>query len=1017
MGLACPRCSKVIEFSGERPSFCPYCGISLSSTATHIVRNGEITSPYTPPTTEETTDASVPAAEPGSEGVPTAIGGYRLTRLIGAGGMGAVYEGVGEDSGQHVAVKLLTSLGKSTSSSMERFRQEGQLASQLTHPNCVFVLKADEEAGKPYIVMELMPGETLRDYVRRVGPLPINDAIAKIIDVIDGLIEAHRLNILHRDVKPSNCFLMKDGRVKIGDFGLSKSLSTDVNLTQSGSFLGTVLYAAPEQIRGEPLDFTADVYSVCATLYFLLTGQAPFQHENPTVVISRVISETPPDIRLRRPDLPRRLQRIIMRGLERQPEKRIASLEELRAALSEQFGRPLNRSSLGPRVAGHIIDIVLLMPVWIALTIVEKRLGADNWPVWLAPAWIYFTLSAYFWGASFGKWVMRLRVRDASAKITPSFLQVGWRTFVFLFFAGGLGSLVERWIVFETGHEDPGKVLLVHLAGCLFLFSTMRSRNGYRGVHEFLSRTRVVQLNWPRPVRRLVPRRDAAPTIEPMDSAPELPQQFGSYQPQGILERSGNCFRLLVVDANLRRQVNLIVRPAEMGNLPESRRTLSRPGRVRWLTGGTTNGWAWDALLAPNGCRLADLVEPTRPLDWPETLPILEQVADESIAAAADQSLARPLAPNSVFVRPDGRIQIVDSLQGPPLTEQDGLALLREIVPLALEGRARPAQARPKRIRAVMPLHASQTINRLMGVNDQGYADIRQFRADLTNLETRPSETATPQRLVSLGFHGLFLALPMLILLGFSGLFNGFIVSMLKIDEQRIATIRKTMERNPAEITAQVPLLNNPLRYRSVFNEFTDAGERISDHIQVIQRGLNAAERLGVRLVTDYVVPNIDSTHDMNDDSWKMIYMVASDSLAGPQRLTRYWENWELLESVLNQAFFIVTGCFAAAVIVWSILLRDGLALWFAGLVLVRADGRKAARWQSTLRAAVVWLPPLILLCLCVAVKTWWPERIMLHNSLWLGAVMLLMSYGVNGVLRPGRGWHDRIAGVYVVPR
>ena len=126
--------------------------------------------------------------------------------------------------GRRVALKLISADFAASPAAVERFRREGRLASGVSHPRCVFVLAADEAAGRPYIVMELMPGTTLQDLVDRDGPMPIEKAISKISDVIDGLREAHRLGVVHRDVKPSNCFLDADGRVKIGDFGLSKSL-------------------------------------------------------------------------------------------------------------------------------------------------------------------------------------------------------------------------------------------------------------------------------------------------------------------------------------------------------------------------------------------------------------------------------------------------------------------------------------------------------------------------------------------------------------------------------------------------------------------------------------------------------------------------------------------------------------------------------------------------------------------------------------------------------------------------
>src|SRR5207253_1693499 len=147
-------------------------------------------------------------------------------------------------------------------------------------------------------------GRTLQDLVKERGPLPPQEAIAKILDVIDGLNEAHRLGVVHRDVKPSNCFVDAEGRVKIGDFGLSKSLVTDSqHLTKTGAFLGTPLYASPEQVKGEPLTPQSDLYSVAATLYFLLTGQAPFQSGDATATLARIVSDQAPSLRTLQPNI------------------------------------------------------------------------------------------------------------------------------------------------------------------------------------------------------------------------------------------------------------------------------------------------------------------------------------------------------------------------------------------------------------------------------------------------------------------------------------------------------------------------------------------------------------------------------------------------------------------------------------------------------------------------------------------------------------------------------------------
>src|SRR5262245_25786301 len=183
--------------------------------------------------------------------------------------------------------------------------------------------------------MELMPGEALKDIVDKRGPLPPEQAITHILDVIDGLAEAHRVGVIHRDMKPSNCFLTADGRVKVGDFGLSKSLvgSRDHHLTRSGAFLGTVLFASPEQIRGEPLDYSSDVYSVCATLYYLLCGEAPYHHESVTAVLAKAVSEDAPPVSQKRRDVPRGLEVVVMKGLARDREDRWQSLDDLRDAL------------------------------------------------------------------------------------------------------------------------------------------------------------------------------------------------------------------------------------------------------------------------------------------------------------------------------------------------------------------------------------------------------------------------------------------------------------------------------------------------------------------------------------------------------------------------------------------------------------------------------------------------------------------------------------------------------------
>jgi serine/threonine protein kinase len=352
-----------------------YCGQKLTEGGS-AAQADTFTQTFTPQTQDNLSGVGSTEVPLGPEPAPEEVGGYKIVKLLGAGGMGAVYEAEAPGSSARVAVKLLSSRLAANPSSVERFRQEGRLASQLAHPRCVFVLAADTDNGRPYIVMELMPGRTLKDIVDERGPLAQHEAISRVLDVIDGLAEAHRIGMIHRDVKPSNCFLTADDRVKVGDFGLSKSLAGAGrnHLTQTGTFLGTVLFASPEQIRGEPLDYSSDVYSVAATLYFLLSGEAPFQHESAAAALARAISDPPPRIRKKRKDVSVRLERVVMKGLERDRTRRWQTLDELRDALVELL--PERQRPARPRalVGAYILDILLVTVLLFPLELIARKL-------------------------------------------------------------------------------------------------------------------------------------------------------------------------------------------------------------------------------------------------------------------------------------------------------------------------------------------------------------------------------------------------------------------------------------------------------------------------------------------------------------------------------------------------------------------------------------------------------------------------------------------------------------------
>ncbi|HEX5268856.1 MAG TPA: protein kinase, partial [Gemmataceae bacterium] len=650
------------------------------------------------------TTAEPPARGGAEDDVPEVIGGYRLLRLLGAGGMGRVYEAEGA-GGRRVAVKLLAPGLADSPTTLERFRQEGRLASRLSHPRCVFVHTADQDAGRPYIVMELMSGATLKDLVEGGGPLEPADALARILDVIEGLEEAHQAGVLHRDVKPANCYLDAEGRVKVGDFGLSRSLAAGSHLTRTGGFVGTPLFASPEQLKGETLDERTDVYSVAATLYYLLTGQAPFQHADGATVIARVVSEPAPSPRRLRPDLPPALEEVVLRGLERQRERRYPDLASFREALLPLLPGQMTIAGLGLRAGALLIDTLPLTVLAEVIGLFRVSSGQMPDPLFMivvtVPVFLYYWLCDGLWGCSVAKWLLRLRVTRASGGERPGLGRAFLRTTVFVATGGLLTKLLASALV-DVLVNPLGWALLGAGGDLLSLaarFATMRARNGYRGLHEFLSDTRVVQL--PTARRPAWPGLEvlAAGTTKAGAPADGVPGRLGGFAVLGLLRRDGADALLLGEDAALGRHVWLWWRPAGQP-LPPARRELGRGGRLRWLSCGTEGDHCWDAFVAPEGAALAEWVAASGPLDWAVARLLLERLAEELAAAATDGTLPPRLSVGQVWVGPHGRVQLLDRApggpSGPPAAgdgaspDESALGLLRQAAALALEGRPRP---------------------------------------------------------------------------------------------------------------------------------------------------------------------------------------------------------------------------------------------------------------------------------------------------------------------------------------
>jgi serine/threonine protein kinase len=206
----------------------------------------------------------------------------------------------------------------------------------------VYIFGSEEIEGMPVISMELLPGGTLKERVAANGPMPPEEAVAAVMDIIGGLDAAQAAGVLHRDIKPSNCFIDADGAVKVGDFGLSIStLARDVHHDlETGAFQGTPQFAPPEQLRGEPLDIRADIYAVGATLYYLLTGQPPFDARDLRELVSRVTSEPPRSPRVLRRGIPAGLASVVLQCLAKIPGERPKSYADLACRSCVRSCRP-----------------------------------------------------------------------------------------------------------------------------------------------------------------------------------------------------------------------------------------------------------------------------------------------------------------------------------------------------------------------------------------------------------------------------------------------------------------------------------------------------------------------------------------------------------------------------------------------------------------------------------------------------------------------------------------------------
>ena len=294
----------------------------------------------------------------------TKLGPYEIVSPIGAGGMGEVYRARDARLGRDVALKILPESFARDPERLRRFEQEARAVAALNHPNILALYDIGREDGRPYLVSELLEGQTLRTMLES-GPVAVRKAGELGVQIASGLAAAHEKGIVHRDLKPENIFVTKDGRAKILDFGLAKltqpsaaqsSASDGATLTSSpteaGTVMGTAGYMAPEQVRGEPVDHRTDIFAFGSVLYEMISGQRAFRRDTAAETMTAILKEEPPDLSHDAQPVSPALDRILRRCLEKLPEQRFQSAQDLAFALGALTGTDVSgaaRATLAPR--------------------------------------------------------------------------------------------------------------------------------------------------------------------------------------------------------------------------------------------------------------------------------------------------------------------------------------------------------------------------------------------------------------------------------------------------------------------------------------------------------------------------------------------------------------------------------------------------------------------------------------------------------------------------------------------
>ena len=1004
--LTCLECGAPV--SPEAKGLCPRCLLKLglaSQLSPGFIETGAEPPPF----------LGFDPVEPSKRTViePFQFGGYRILRLLGKGGMGAVYEAEELASGRRVALKVL---GHSLDSAdtRKRFIREGRLAASINHPNSVYVYGTEEIEGAPVITMELVPGGTLHERVKDGGAMPVAEAVDAILQIIAGLEAAHAVGILHRDIKPSNCFIEPSGTVKVGDFGLSISTLSrgDSALTLAGSILGTPEFSSPEQLRGEELNVRSDIYSVGMTLYYLLTGKTAFRAENVVQLLATVLDKAPQPPREMRPEIPDPLSRIVLRCLAKQAAARPATYDELRRALLPFTSTAPTPATLGRRFLAGLIDGLIVMFVcgflpmilsadFAALMIEENEASLAH--RWIFAASLLFQIAYYAvsegrWGATPGKAIVGLRVGGLD-RTAPGIPRALLRAVIYL-----VPAVIATFLNAPVkAHLQAGSIALGVFAYLypLLLALTARRQNGFATVIDLVTKTRVIEK------AAYQPRESVTQAAEPGGAAESLPK-IGPYQILAPLAATESDALVLGYDTKLLRRVWIRKTTADAAPVPAALRNAARPGRLRWLQGHRDESAAWDAFEAAPGTPLTALL--TAPQLWKNVRHWLLDLATELDAATRDGSLPDTLSLDRVWITAEGGAKLLDfSAPGStPVAAVEPGIFLNQVAISALEGRVATAEeARTREPRLPIAIRARGVLDTLR----PSRLRLSNFPALVEQLKVLIQQVPHITHRRRLGLVAGCVA-PALVMLGMMSAGTKMLGTIQRQSPEAVP-LRDALIVHSLMSERKLPTSDDP-KVRVMSAEIFIAA-RFGNFIRDPKAWNSTMTTAGIlpkmrakaeRIAATYPNPSPDEIERARVvlqpvlDAQGNLAMSGKEEKPHPPGSQVVW--WAAGGVMLWAAFFSIVAA----------LFRGGLLMRALGIAMVRRDGADASRWRMLWRACVAWSwLPLATFATALLNNLGYKET----SAAIVGLPLLCLL--IWSAAMPGRSLQDRLAGTWLVPR